>query len=138
MELQVLVLRRKLAFMQGPTARATPSPAAAPVDADDVIRRAIFKRLESEPWRDASTSNVFVDHGKVVYQGLISHAASRRAARQSIVDRRLYIAVVVHDSSGRAPDRSAEYIVADATQVDDAVRVGMDIGRSLIGRTGDV
>lgn len=64
------------------SAVAAPRAAVGSCDADNAIRRALLKRLEAERWWDASVSNVFVDHGVVVYQGLIGTAQTRGAARE--------------------------------------------------------
>lgn len=63
-----------------------PPAAAVAADADETIRRALLVCLQRQPWWDASRSNVFVDHGTVVYQGLAGDARSRRAARQLALD----------------------------------------------------
>ena len=65
---------------------ATPRAVAPSIDADETIRRALLTRLEREPWWDASTSNVFVDRGTVVYQGLLKNADGRRRARQAALE----------------------------------------------------
>lgn len=74
-------------FPFAPAVRPDAAPSAvAPVDADEMIRRALLMRLERAPWWDASTSNVFVDHGTVVYQGLLRNANDRRAACEAALE----------------------------------------------------
>jgi osmotically-inducible protein OsmY len=68
----------------------TVPPTATRPDADghhdESIRSALLARLSRQPWWDAGRSNVFVDHGRVVYQGVASIAGSDRAARQLALD----------------------------------------------------
>lgn len=68
-----------------PTGAAVPrSAAAAPAagTADDRLRDAVLARLGREDWWEASTSNVFVDAGTVVLQGLVRSANARLAGRR--------------------------------------------------------
>lgn len=64
-----------------PTATAT-HRAAQPLGADEALRRTLLSRLEGQAWWDAAHSNVFVDDGAVVYQGLVAGTRARRLAQQ--------------------------------------------------------
>ena len=65
-----------------PTARRASPPAAAAPDADQVLRAAVMARLGRESWWDAATSNVYVEGGTVVLQGLVRNAGARVTARR--------------------------------------------------------
>ncbi len=60
--------------------RVTASAQAA--SADDRLREAVLARLGAQDWWDAGTSNVFVDGGTVVLQGLVRNGNARLAGRR--------------------------------------------------------
>jgi hypothetical protein len=83
--MQAKALFSRLAFQFTPAPRyvaAAQRAIPASNDEDDAIRRDLLTQLEREPWWDARTSNVFVDNGVVVYQGLITDRHTRQSARR--------------------------------------------------------
>jgi osmotically-inducible protein OsmY len=46
------------------------------------VRGEVLARLGREAWRDAGTSNVYVEGGTVVLQGLVNDARARIAAHR--------------------------------------------------------
>jgi hypothetical protein len=75
-------LNRKLGFAVARAARPAPAQASRPLDADEALRHTLLSRLEGQPWWDSAHSNVFVDAGAVVYQGLVVDTRARRLAQQ--------------------------------------------------------
>lgn len=69
---------RQTAVAQPPTAADVPT---SDNRADDILRRTLLQRYSCETGWDASTTNVFVDRGNVVVQGLLG-GPSRRRVRQ--------------------------------------------------------
>ncbi len=68
-------------------AHTAPQHALAPVagdphDADDTIRHGVLARLRHQDGWDAEHSNVHVEHGTVVLQGLVRGNDARLAARR--------------------------------------------------------
>jgi len=63
-------------------ARRASQPTAVAPDADQLVRGEVLARLGREPWWDAGTSNVYVEGGTVVLQGLLNGARARVAARR--------------------------------------------------------
>ena len=62
----------------GGAARSEP---ARPIDESDLqIRGAVLAKLARQPWWEPATSNVFVQDGVVIYQGLLPRRADRSAA----------------------------------------------------------
>ena len=87
MSTNTLMARLSFAFAPASRAAAAARAVAAPhAGDDDAIRRAMLARLEREPWWDARQSNVFVDGGTVVYQGLVGSVQARRAARAAALE----------------------------------------------------
>lgn len=65
-----------------PTAPRAAAAAPATGSADDRLRDAVLARLGREDWWEAATSNVFVDAGTVVLQGLVRSGNARLAGRR--------------------------------------------------------
>jgi osmotically-inducible protein OsmY len=67
-----------------PAAARTPRVPAAPpaTNDDDRLRDAVLARLRREDGWEAATSNVFVDAGTVVLQGLVRSGIARQAGRR--------------------------------------------------------
>ncbi|MES2957005.1 MAG: BON domain-containing protein [Pseudomonadota bacterium] len=86
MKSTTLAARTGFSFAQPLRSAAASNMRGAPVDTDEAIRKTLLVRLENAPWWDARTSNVFVDRGKVVYQGLLKHESDRPAARQAALE----------------------------------------------------
>jgi len=62
--------------------RATAPPPAVSTSRDDEIRQALLERLGEQPWWDAEVSNVYVEDGTAVIQGLLTNAQTGRLARK--------------------------------------------------------
>ena len=69
---------RQTAMAQPLTVAEVPTAASR---ADDTLRRALLQRLSCEAGWDAATTNVFVDRGNVVVQGLLGGPSRRRVRR---------------------------------------------------------